>query len=110
VVVTTDEVLIRTLVRTRRIRHPAAGAARIPVPSAVPMMTPCLVMTAALVVALATAKILTVAPRMSGALVAVSAAVCLTALAACFRLDRGDKAREVPPGAVQARRGLGVRG
>lgn len=134
VVVTTDEVLIRTLVRTRRIRHSAAGAgsrcvtavgtglfiararggpvarARFPVPSAVPMMTPCLIMTAGLIVALATAKMLTVAPRMSGPLIAVSAAVCVTALAACFRLDRVDKAGGAPPGAMRARRGLGVRG
>ena len=70
-------------------------------PSAVPMMTPCLVMSAALVVALGTAKILTVAPRMSGALVAVSAGACIAALAACFRLDRGDRPRKAATSALR---------
>jgi hypothetical protein len=106
VVVTTAEVAVRTLVRTRRMTHGAAaaeaiaradhgrvlpGRLRIPVPSAVPMMSPCLVMSSALVVALGTAKVLSVAPRMSGVLVALSAAACIAALAACFRFDRGDR-------------------
>jgi hypothetical protein len=86
------------------------GRVRVPVPSAVPMMTPCLVMSAALVVALGTAKILTVDPRMSGALVAVSAGACVGAMAACFRLDRGDMPRKARASAARARRGLGVSG
>ncbi len=108
VVINEAEVMVRTLLRTRRIPYGAAvaegiarqaggrvlpGRMRIPAPSAVPMMSPCLVMSAALVVALGTAKILTVAPRMSGALVAVSAGACIVALAACFRVDRGDRPR-----------------
>jgi hypothetical protein len=111
VVVITAEVAVRTLVRTRRLTHGAAaaeaiaradhgrllpGRLRIPVPSAVPMMTPCLVMSSALVVTLGTAKVLSAAPRMSGVLVALSAAACIAALAACFRFDRGDR----PPKAV----------
>jgi len=123
VVVTTAEVVVRTLLRTRRMPHGAAAAeviaraqgglvlpGRLRIPSAVPMMTPCLVMSAALVVALGTAKILTVEPRMSGALVAVSAGACVGALAACLRLDRGDEPRAAPAGAARARRGLGVPG
>jgi hypothetical protein len=133
VVVTTAEVAVRTLVRTRRMTHGAAaaeaiaradggrllpGRLRIPVPSAVPMMTPCLVMSSALVVALGTAKILSVAPRVSGALVALSAAACIAALAACFRFDRGGRppraisAKAVPAKAVpaKAQRGLGMSG
>jgi hypothetical protein len=117
VVVTTAEVVIRTLLRTRRLTHGAAaaeaiaraeggrvllGRMRVPVPSAVPMMTPCLVMSAALVVALGTAKILTVAPRMSAALVAVSAGACVAALTACFRLDRGERPGEAPANRARA--------
>lgn len=125
VVVTTADVAVRSLLRTRRIPHGAAaagviaraqgglvlpGRVRMRVPSAVPMMTPCLVMSAALVAALGTAKILTVAPWMSGALVAVSAGACVGALAACLRPDRGDRPREAPAGAARARRGLGISG
>jgi hypothetical protein len=145
VVVTTADVVVRTLVRTRRLSHGAAaaeaiaradgrllpGRLRVPAPSAVPMMTPCLVMTSALVVALGTAKVLTVAPRVSGALVALSAAACIAALAACFRLDRDDRppravptravptkalpskalpAKALPSKALRDRRGLGMSG
>jgi len=146
VVVTTAEVAVRTLVRTRRLTHGAAaaeaiaradhgrrlpGRLRIPVPSGVPMMTPCLVMSSALVVALGTAKVLSVAPRMSAVLVALSAAACIAALAACFRFDRGDRppkavsatavsatavsakvvpAKAVPVRALRDRRGLGASG
>jgi hypothetical protein len=103
VAVTATEVVVRTMLRTRRIPHGAGGAEviarardgrvlpgrlRVPAPSAVPMMTPCLMMSATMIVALGCAKILTVAPRMSGALIAVSAAVCVAALAPCLRLDR----------------------
>jgi hypothetical protein len=124
VIVTTAEVVVRTLLRTRRVPYGTAAAEviaraasglvlpgwlRIPAPSAVPMMSPCLVMSAALVVALGTAKILSVAPEMSGALVAVSAGACLVALAACLRLDR-DRPREAPAGRARARRGLGTSG
>ena len=119
VTVTTAAVVVRTLLGTRRVPHgaPAAevialaeagqvlpGRMRMPAPSAVPMMTPCMVMSAALMVAMGTAKALTVAPRMSGALVAVGAGACVGALAACFRLDRGDRPR--PAGAGRSRRGL----
>ena len=108
VAVTTAGVVTRTLLGTRRVPRGAAaaeviaraeacqllpGRMRMPAPSAVPMMTPCLVMSSALVVAMGTAKVLTVAPRMSGALVALGAGACVAALAACFRLDRGDRPR-----------------
>ena len=125
VVVTTAEVVVRTLLRTRRIPHGAAaaeviaraegglvlpGRVPIPAPSAVPMMTPCLVMSAVIMAALGTAKILTVAPRMTGALVAVSAGALVGVMAACLRLDRGDRPRAAPAGAARARRGPGIPG
>lgn len=118
VVVTTAEVVVRTLLRTRRLSHGAAaaeaiaraqggrvlpGGMRVPAPSAVPMMTPCLVMSATLVVALGTAKVLTVAPRMSGVLVALSAGACVAALAACFRRDRGGKPGPAPANGARVR-------
>ena len=126
VVVTTADVVVRTLLRTRRLSHGAAaaeaiaraqgglalpGRMRIPVPAAVPMMTPCLVMSATLVVALGTAKVLTVAPRLSGVLVAVSAGAGVAALAACLRRDRGGKPGKAPAiraraSVARARRGL----
>jgi hypothetical protein len=98
VTVTTDEVIVRGLLRTRRTPRSArlcstalgtglfiARAQRRP---PVPMLTPWLVLTATLGVVLATAKILSDYPQLTGALLAGGAAVCVAALAAGFRLGR----------------------
>jgi hypothetical protein len=99
VTVTTDEVIVQGLLRTRRIPRSArlcstalgtglfiarAQQRRRPVP----MVTPWLVLTAVLGVALATAKILTSHPQFADALLAGGAAVCLAALALCLRVGR----------------------
>jgi hypothetical protein len=116
VVVTRAEVVVCTLLRSRRVPYGAGGAGvvarargglvlpgRRPVPPAPTMMTPWLVMSTAVIVALGCAKILMAAPRMSGALVAVSAGMFIAALAACWRRDRGGRPRAARP----ARRGPG---
>jgi hypothetical protein len=115
VTVTTDEVIVRGLLRTRRIPRSArlcstalgtglfiAQAQR---RRPVPMVTPWLVLTAVLGVALTTAKILTSHPQFADALLAGGAAVCLTALALCLRVDR-DAASGSPGGNGGSRRGV----
>jgi hypothetical protein len=99
VTVTTNEVIVRGLLRTKRIPRSARLCstalgtglfiARAQRRRPVPMVTPWLVMTAVLGVALATAKILTSHPQFTDALLAGGVAVCLAALALCLRADRG---------------------
>jgi hypothetical protein len=98
VIVTTDEVIVRGLLRTKRIPRSARLCstalgtglfiARAQRRRPVPMATPWLVLTAVLGVALVTAKILTRHPQFAGALLAGGAAVCLAALALYLRGDR----------------------
>lgn len=101
VTVTTDEVIVRGLLRTRRIPRSARLCSTAMGTSVfiarvqrqrrpVPMLTPWLVLTATLGVVVATMKILSDHPELNGALFAGGAAVCLTALAVCFRVDRED--------------------
>jgi hypothetical protein len=100
VTVTTDEVIVRGLLRTRRIPRSArlcsttlgtslfiARVQRRRRP--VPMMTPWLVLTATLGVVVTTVKILSEHPQLDAALFAGGAAICVTALAVCLRADRG---------------------
>jgi hypothetical protein len=99
VTVTTDEVIVRGLLRTRRVPRSArlcstalgtslfiARVQRRRRP--VPMLTPWLVLTATLGVVVTTVKILTEHPQLNGALFAGGAAICVTALAVCLRTDR----------------------
>ena len=101
VTVTTDEVMVRGLLRTRRVPRSArlcstalgtslfiARVQRRRRP--VPMVTPWLVLTATLGVVVTTVKILSDYPQLDGALFAGGAAICVAALAVCFRADRGN--------------------
>jgi peptidoglycan/LPS O-acetylase OafA/YrhL len=101
VTVTTDEVIVRGLLRTRRIPRSArlcstalgtslfiARVQRRRRP--VPMLTPWLVLTATLGVVVTTVKILSDYPQLEGALFAGGAAICVAALAVCFLADRGN--------------------
>lgn len=100
VTVTTDEVIVRGLLRTRRVPRSArlcstalgtslfiARVQRRRRP--VPILTPWLVLTATLGVVVTTVKILTEHPQLNGALFAGGAAICVMALAVCLRTDRG---------------------
>jgi hypothetical protein len=99
VTVTTDEVIVRGLLRTRRVPRSArlcstalgtslfiAQVQRRRQP--VTLLTPWLALTATLGVVVATVKVLSDHPQLAGALFAGGAAICLTALALCFRVDR----------------------
>jgi hypothetical protein len=99
VTVTTDEVIVRGLLRTRRVPRSArlcssalgtslfiARVQRRRRP--VPLLTPWLALTATLGVVVATVKVLSDHPQLAGALFAGGAAICVTALALCFRVDR----------------------
>jgi len=96
VTVTTDEVIVRGLLRTRRTPRSAqlcstalgtsVFIAR--VQRRLPMLTPWLVLTATVGVVVTTMKILSDHPQLNGALFAGGAAVCVAALAVCFRADR----------------------
>jgi hypothetical protein len=119
VIVTADEVIVRTLVRTRRVPRAVAmcstalgtgifiARAQRPwvlrhhpgVPA--PVVTPWLVLTTTVGVATLTVKILTTHPQYADALLAGGAAVCCVTLVACARLDRR------PGLAVVAEDGLG---
>jgi hypothetical protein len=109
VTVTADAVTVRTLWRTRRIPLATAVCStalgtslfiarsqrpflRLPVT----MVTPWLVVTATLGIALLTAKLLTEYPQLTGAMLAGGAAACLTAVGACLPLDRLAAARASP--------------
>jgi hypothetical protein len=96
VTVTADEVIVRTLLRTRRVPLSRAMCCtalgtrrhgRLPVP----MVTPWLVVTATLGVAVATVKVLTDYPQLIGAMLAGGAALCLAALGACLRPASGSR-------------------
>jgi len=106
VTVTADEVIVRTLMRTRRVPRARAMCStalgtgmfiaraqrpwilrhHLGVPA--PMVTPWLVLTSTIGVATLTAKILTAHPRYADVLLAGGAAVCCATLVACARLDR----------------------
>jgi hypothetical protein len=103
VTVTADEVIVQTLLRTRRIprsqimcgtalgtglfiARAQGGRRRQSAPA--PMVTPWLVLMATLGVALTTAKVLTQYPQFTGAMLAAGAAMCLAALGACLRPSR----------------------
>jgi hypothetical protein len=101
VTVTTDEVIVRGLLRTRRIPRSAqlcstalgtslfiARVQRRWQPA--PMMTPWLVLTATAGVVATTTKVLSDHPQLTGPLFTGSAAVCLMALAVCLRADPRD--------------------
>jgi hypothetical protein len=101
VTVTTEEVIVRGLLRTRRVPRSAlmcstalgtslfiARVQRRRRP--VPMLTPWLVLTATLGVVLITVKVLSEHPQLTGTLFTGGAAVCITALAVAFRADRRD--------------------
>jgi hypothetical protein len=106
VIVTADEVIVRTLVRTRRIPRAVALCstalgtglfiARAQRPGALyrylrvppPVITPWLVLTMTIGVATMTVKVLSMHPQYADALLAAGTAVCCVTLAACARLDR----------------------
>jgi hypothetical protein len=110
VVVTSEEVIVRSLLRTRRVPRDRAmcttargtgrflararraqGRGRRRPPATI--MTPWVVATGMMVLALLTARVLLAAPHLAGAMIAVSAAVCLLALAASVGADRPPAAR-----------------
>lgn len=106
VTVTADEVIVRTLVRTRRVPRAVAmcstalgtgmfiARAQRPwitryhpgVP--VPVVTPWLVLTMMVGVATLTTKVLAMHPQYADPLLAAGAVVCFVALVTCARLDR----------------------
>jgi hypothetical protein len=106
VIVTADEVIVRTLVRTRRIpravamcstalstgmfiaraQRPCALRRHLAMPA--PVITPWLVLTMTIGVAALTAKVLAMHPQYADALLAGGTTVCCVTLAACARLDR----------------------
>jgi hypothetical protein len=116
VIVTADEVIVRTLVRTRRVPWAAAMCstalgtgmfiARAQRPrarrggrgAAAPLVTPWLVLTATLGVATLTVKVLVMHPQFADALLATGVAVCCLTLAACVLLDRQDRPASGHPG------------
>jgi hypothetical protein len=108
VIVTSDQMVVRGLLRTRRIPlsggDPPAdpGRAR---PS-VPMATPWLILTGTVGVAALTIKGLTAQPELAGAMLAVGAAVCCLSIGACVLRERGDGS---PTSAVVAEDRLGKR-
>jgi hypothetical protein len=114
VIVTADEVIVRTLVRTRRIpravamcstalgtgvfiarvQRPWASRGHLRVPAS--MVTPWLVLTATLGVATLTAKVLMMHPRFAEPLLGIGVAVCCLTLVACARPDRPGRAAPGP--------------
>ena len=92
VIVTSDQMIVRSLLRTRRIPLSGDGApagpglARPPVP----MATPWLVLTGTVGVAALTIKGLTVQPELVGAALAMGAGICCLSLGACMLRERGD--------------------
>jgi hypothetical protein len=107
VMVTKDEVIVRTLVRTRRIPRAVAmcstalgtglfiaraqrpGLLRRFLTVPTPVITPWLVLTMTVGVATLTVKVLAAHPQYADALLAAGTVVCCVTLAACARLDRG---------------------
>lgn len=101
VIVTSDQMIVRGLLRTRRIPlSDGSGPASRPVP----MATPWLILTGTAGVAALTIKGLTAQPELAGAALAVGAAVCCLSLGACLLRERGD---EAVTSAVVAEDGLG---
>ena len=99
VTVTTDEVIVRGLLRIRRVPRSARLCSTALGTSLfiarvqrrwrpVPLLTPWLALTATLGVVVGTVKVLSDHPQLAGALFAGGAAICVTALALCFRVDR----------------------
>jgi hypothetical protein len=94
VIVTSDQMIVRGLLRTRRIPLSGDGPPANPglARPSVPMATPWLVLTGTVGVAALTIKGLTAQPELAGAALAVGAAVCCLSLGACVLRERGDKA------------------
>jgi hypothetical protein len=92
VIVTSGQMIVRGLLRTRRIPLPGdgppagPGLARPPVP----MATPWLILTGIVGVAALTIKGLTAQPELMGAVLAVGAGACCLSLGACVLRERGD--------------------
>jgi len=106
VIVTADEVIVRTLLRTRRVPRAVAMCStamgtglfiaraqrpwlrryQLGVPA--PVVTPWLVLTTTVGVAALTAKVITTHPQYADTLLAGGAAVCCVTLISCVRLDR----------------------
>lgn len=87
VIVTSDQMIARGLLRTRRIPlSGGSGPARRPVP----MATPWLILTGTAGVAALTIKGLTAQPELAGAVLAVGSAVCCLSLGVCLLRERGD--------------------
>ena len=92
VIVTSDQMIGRGLLRTRRI--PLSGDGPPPDPEQtrppVPMATPWLILTGTAGVAALTVKALTAQPELAGAALAVGTAVCCLSLGVCMLRERGD--------------------
>ena len=106
VTVTADEVIVRTLVRTRRVpravamcstalgtgmfiaraQRPWISRYHLGVP--VPVVTPWLVLTTTVSVATLTAKVLAMHPQYADTLLVAGTVVCCVTLVTCARLDR----------------------
>jgi hypothetical protein len=92
VIVTSDQMIVRGLLRTRRIPLSGDGPPADPglARPSVPMATPWLILTGTAGVAALTIKGLTAQPELAGAALAVAAAVCCLSLGVCVLRERGD--------------------
>jgi len=88
VIVTSDQMIVRGLLRTRRIPLLSDGSG--PASRPVPMATPWLILTGTVGVAALTIKGLTAQPELAGAALAVGMGVCCLSLGACLLGERGD--------------------
>jgi hypothetical protein len=91
-VITPEELVVRSLLRTRRIALADGGAA---LPAPVPMATPWLILTGTSGVAALTVRGLTERPELAGAALAGGAAVCCLALGACLLRERNGRSSAV---------------
>lgn len=104
VIVTSDQMIVRGLLRTRRIPLSGDGPPADPglTRPPVPMATPWLILTGTVGVAALTIKGLTAQPELAGSVLAVAAAACCLSFGVYALRERGD-ARS----AVVAEDGLG---